>query len=116
MVIHVGSNLSAEGIRARLAEDLKSSSGSELLAIATAIMAAKQDHRTTADAVQIDEVDTDPKYPSVVTLLLTVSWSKYIGCRDMDEADDEQVSVAATYSGGQLICRVPLPRRPRNDC
>lgn len=111
--VYVGAGHATEALRDKLNED----SGSRLLNVATRIMEAKLDGRAVADEVVVEDIHVDPAYPQLLSVEMTITWSLYHGCRDMNQADDENVCEDATYTkDGHLVFRVLEPRRPPSDC
>lgn len=116
--VFVGEGLDAEGIKDVLNDaDEDGNENMLLFEVAHALLTEHQDDRAEIHSVGVDEVAIDPQHPNQVHLEFTTSWSSHYGCRDMDDAGEQQESEGATYTAdGHLVFTLPTPRRPANEC
>lgn len=117
VIIFVGAGLSPEEIEDAL-HDSDSGKGQTLLnGVAASFLACKFDERVEVGDVSIDAVSVNSSFPNQLHIQISVDWSIYIGCRDMDSAGTEVEDLSATYaSDGNLIFLVPNPTRAPSDC
>jgi hypothetical protein len=118
LIVHVGAGLDAEGIKEVLNEPEEyGEANNQLFSVAHALLSDHKDDRAEVNEVGVDSVTRDFQHPSQVVVQMTISWSAYYGCKDMDTSDDETVTESATYTAeGDLVFLVPVPRREASEC